>query len=505
MFSKIYSAHLSGIEGVLIDVEVDMSSNGLPAFGIVGLAEASVRESKDRVRSALKNIGFNIFTRPITVNLAPADFKKEGTRLDLPMAVGLLKSAKAFEGDTDETIFIGELSLDGRIRPVSGILPIASSIQKKGFRRIVLPEGNVTEASLVDGLEIVGVENLSQVLAWLMGREEIKPVYGDASRLEAKRGSAHDFRDVKGQYTARRASLIAAAGMHNILMIGPPGSGKTMIARRLPGILPPMATEDALETLKIHSVAGTAGEIERPVLERPFIAPHHTSSNAAIIGGTGKALPGHVSLAHNGILFLDEMLEFNRSLLETLRQPLEDRIVTVARAGKTVTYPSSFMLVGACNPCPCGYFGDKKRECTCSQSTINKYRMRLSGPLLDRIDIHMEMQAVELKELAELEDGEPSESMADKVLAAREAQNRRFGGNGFNAGMSEQDIKKHCRLDDKSMKMLENACDKYGYSARAYAKILKVARSIADLESSSDIQSRHILEALHYRVLDRQA
>ncbi|MGD9807567.1 MAG: YifB family Mg chelatase-like AAA ATPase [Deferribacterales bacterium] len=500
MFSKVFSAHVNGIEAELVEVETDIASMGLPSFSMVGLADAAVRESRDRVRSALKNININVFAKPITINLAPADFKKDGTYFDLPVAVGLAISGGCAEGNTDGIIFAGELSLDGRLRAVSGILPIALCAKDNGFKKVIVPKDNADEAAIVSGVDIYSAETLSEVLDLIQNPDKYTPHKVDTNALFSRnRFYKEDFAEVKGQMVARRCAEIAAAGMHNLFMIGSPGSGKTMIARRLPSILPDMTLDEAIETTKIHSVAGLVRSASDLKSTRPFFAPHHTSSNVALIGGTSKAVPGQVSLATNGILFLDEFLEFNRSVLETLRQPLEDGEVTIARASRTVSYPAKFMLAAAANPCPCGYLGDKQRECTCSQGQIQKYRSRLSGPLMDRIDLHVEVRSVEIKQLADLSDGESSEAIKARVAKAHAIQMKRAGV--FNSRLSEKELKKYCKLDAQGQKIIETAASKYALSARAYAKILKTSRTIADLEGSADIQAKHILESLQYRLL----
>jgi len=505
MFSKVFSAHVTGIQADMVEVETDIGSMGLPSFSMVGLADAAVRESRDRVKSALKNINMNIFAKPITINFAPADFKKEGTHFDLPVAVGLAVSGGSIPQPDEDILFAGELSLDGRLRGVTGILPMAVYARDNGFKKFVIPAENADEAAIVDGVDILPFENLTDVFDMLNGGSVCEPHRVDiASIFDRKSFSSVDFSEVKGQQTARRCAEIAASGMHNLFMLGTPGSGKTMIARRVSTIMPEMSLDEIIETTKIHSVAGLVKGKSDLAAERPFFAPHHTSSNVALVGGTSKATPGQVSLASNGVLFLDEFLEFNRSVLETLRQPLEDNEVTIARAGRTVTYPAKFMLVAAANPCPCGYLGDKKRECRCTASQIQKYRSRLSGPLMDRIDLHVEVQGVDIKDLAEMKDGESSEVVRDRVQQAHDIQKSRFKNSGisFNSQMTEKLTKEFCRLDASSAKIIETAADRYALSARAYSKILKTSRTIADLEGSAEIMPHHVLESLQYRMLN---
>jgi magnesium chelatase family protein len=507
MFSRVFSAHVTGIEADVVEVEVDIGSMGLPSFNMVGLADAAVRESRDRVKSALKNINMNVFAKPITINLAPADFKKEGTHFDLPVAVGLAVSGKMLPEVSGDILFAGELSLDGRLRGVSGILPMAAYAAKNGFKKMIVPYENADEAAIVEGIEIFPFKELSEVFSFLRGDSSLTPYHVDLDTiLDRNINCSVDFADVKGQQTARRCAEIGASGMHNIFMLGTPGSGKTMIARRMPTIMPDMSLTEAIETTKIHSVAGLVKSKNDLAAERPFFAPHHTSSNVALVGGTSKATPGQVSLASNGVLFLDEFLEFNRSVLETLRQPLEDGEVTIARAGRTVTYPAKFMLVAAANPCPCGYLGDKKRECSCSPTQIQKYRSRLSGPLMDRIDLHVEVQSVDISDLAKMGDGESSEIIRDRVQRAHDIQKLRFKDEviSFNSQMSEKQMKSYCKLDSGSAGIIETAARRYALSARAYSKILKTSRTIADLEGSDKIEANHVLESLQYRMLDSE-
>ena len=507
MLTKIYAAALQGIDAQIVTIEVNCTQ-GIQFF-MVGLPDAAVKESHQRIISALSHNGLKFPRRKVIVNLAPADIKKEGSAYDLPIAIGLLAASEEIKSDKlKDYLIMGELSLDGTILPIKGALPIAIMAKEQGFKGFILPKENASEAAVVEGLEVYGVENITEVVSYFKDELNLTPTVIDAQTefYEKQQFFDIDFEDVKGQENVKRAFEVAAAGGHNLIMIGPPGSGKSMLAKRIPTILPPLTLDEALETTKIHSVAGRMGDTGALITRRPFRSPHHTISGVALVGGGTYPQPGEISLAHNGVLFLDELPEFSRSVLEVMRQPLEDRKITISRAKNTVEYPAGIMLVASMNPCPCGYYNHPTKECICSEGAVTRYLNRISGPLLDRIDIQIEVIPVEFEKLSSKTKGESSAVIRERVMKAREMQTKRFAdtpGIYCNAQMSTRQLNKWALPDKDSIEMLKIAMERFNLSARAYDRILKVARTIADLEGSDEVKSYHIQEAITYRNLDR--
>jgi len=513
MLVKTYCAAVNGLEVTTVTVEVSMS-RGMQ-FHMTGLPDAAVKESYDRIKAALTNNGFKMPAMEITVNLAPADIKKEGSGYDLPLAIGVLASDSKVNAERmNQYMMVGELSLDGHLQPIRGALPIAIRARKEQFKGLIVPQQNIREAAVVNQLEVYGMDTLMDVVSFLNGNTSYEPTVIDTRREFYERQNHYelDFSDVRGQESVKRALEVAAAGGHNLIMIGPPGAGKSMLAKRLPSILPPLSLAESLETTQIHSVAGKLSRDTSLISQRPFRAPHHTISQVALVGGGNNPQPGEISLAHNGVLFLDEMPELSRSVLEVLRQPLEDRTITISRAKYSISYPASFMLVASMNPCPCGYYGDPTHHCVCTPGQIQRYMNKISGPLLDRIDIHCEIQAVPFAQLSQMQPGEPSEKIRERVIRARNIQTERFsslpkqGGLGrvyCNAQMTERMLHEFAEPDAASMDMLRMAMERLKLSARAYSRILKVARTIADLAGSEKVETMHIAEAIGYRNLDR--